>query len=63
MDSMEPELEEGVFCCPRVNVSLNDVEFLYSLKLSLTKIAGLLSVSRSTIYRRMIEGRVFGGLY
>ena len=38
---------------PRVEVELDDVEFLCSLKLSLTKVASLLGVSRSTIYRRM----------
>ena len=47
---------------PRVDVDLDDVEFLSSLKLSLTKVAALLGVSRSTIYRRMAEeGRVIGG--
>ena len=47
---------------PRLDVDLDDVEFLCSLKLSLTKVAALLGVSRSTIYRRMAEeGRVIGG--
>ena len=45
---------------PRVDVDL-DVEFLCTLKLSLTKVAALLGVSRSTIYRRMEEEwRVIG---
>ena len=44
-----------------VDVDLDDVEFLCSLKVSLTKVASLLCVSRSTIYRRMMdEGRVIG---
>ena len=38
---------------PRVDVDLDDVEFLCSLKLNLTKVAALLGVSRSTIYHRM----------
>ena len=47
--------------CPRADVDLDDVEFLCSLKLSLTKVAPLLGVSWSTIYRRMEEeGRVIG---
>ena len=47
---------------PRVDVDLDDVEFLCSLRLSLTKVAALLGVSRSTIYRRMAEeGRAIGG--
>ena len=47
--------------CPRADVDLDDVEFLCSLKLSLTKVAALLGVSWSTIYRRMEEeGRVIG---
>ena len=40
---------------PRAEISLDDVEFLLSLKLNITKIAALLKVSRSTIYRRMRE--------
>ena len=47
---------------PRVDVDLDDVEFLCSMKLSLTKVAALLGVSCSTIYRRMAEERrVIGG--
>ena len=58
----EVDGEESAFGRPRVDVDLDDVEFLCSLKLSLTKVAALLGVSRSTIYRRMAEeGRVIGG--
>ena len=47
---------------PRVDVDLDDVEFLCSLKLNLTKVAAIMGVSRCTLYRRMIdEGRVIGG--
>ena len=43
------------------DVNLDDVEYLSSLNLSLTKIGAMLGVSRSTIYRRMSEeGRVLG---
>lgn len=53
--------EEGPSGRPRLDVDLDDVEFLCSLKLSLTKVSSLLGVSRSTIYRRMLEeGRVIG---
>ena len=46
---------------PRVDVDLDDVEFLCSLKLSLIKVASLLGVSRSTLYRRILdEGRIMG---
>ena len=48
-------LDDCVMGRPRVDVDLDDVEFLCSLKLSLTKVALLLGVSRSTIYRRMME--------
>ena len=52
-------VEDCLMGRPRVEVELDDVEFLCSLKLSLTKAASLLGVSRSTIYRRMKEeGRV-----
>ena len=55
------ELSDDIVGRPRVDVDLDDVEFLCSLKMSLTKVASLLDVSRSTIYRRMIEdGRVIG---
>ena len=40
---------------PKVEVDLDDVEFLLSLKLSVTKVAEILMISRSTIYRRMKE--------
>ena len=46
-------VEDCLMGRPRVEVELDDVEFLCSLKLSLTKVASLLGVSRSTIYRRM----------
>ena len=46
---------------PKVEVDLDDVEFLLSLKLSVTKVAEILMISRSTIYRRMKEeNRVMG---
>ena len=46
---------------PKADVNLDDVEFLQSLNLSVTKIGTILGISRSTIYRRMTEeGRVMG---
>ena len=57
----DPSTTDDVVGRPRVDVDLDVVEFLASLKLSLTKVASLLGVSRSTIYRRMMEeGRVIG---
>ena len=54
-------LDDCVMGRPRVDVDLDDVEFICLLKLSLTKVALLLGVSRSTIYQRMMEeGRVNG---
>ena len=50
-------VEDCLMGRPRVEVELDDVEFLCSLKLSLTKVASLLGVSRSTIYRRMTTPR------
>ena len=46
---------------PRLDIDLDDMEFLSSLKLSLKKVSLLLGVSRLTIYRQMMEGRVIGG--
>ena len=47
---------------PRLDVDLDDVEFLCSLRLSLTRVAAIIGISRSTLYRRMIEeGRMIGG--
>ena len=44
---------------PRLDVDLDDVEFLCSLRLSLTRVAAIIG---STLYRRMIEeGRMIGG--
>jgi len=44
---------------PKVDVDLDDVEFLRSLKLTWTMVADVLGVSKSTIFRRMTEeGRV-----
>ena len=40
---------------PKADVNLDDVEFLQSLNLSVTKLGTILGVSRSTIYRRMTE--------
>ena len=40
---------------PRLDVDIEDIEFLRGLRLSYTKIASFLGVSRSTIYRRMEE--------
>ena len=46
---------------PKADVNLDDVEFLQSLNLSVTKIGTILGISRSTIYCRMTEeGRVMG---
>ena len=46
---------------PRSDLVLDDVEFLLSLSLSMTKVAQILMVSRSTIYRCMKEeNRVLG---
>ena len=59
---MAENAEPGTLGRPRVDVDLDDVEFLCSLKLSVTKIAVILGVSRSTLYRRMVEDRrVLGG--
>ena len=45
---------------PRVEVDLDQVEYLRSLRLSWVKIAEVLEVSRHTLYRRMAdEGRFF----
>ena len=43
---------------PRLEIDLDDVEFLRSLRFSWKKIAIVLNVSRSTIIRRIQEGRV-----
>ena len=43
---------------PRINVSLDYVEFLRSLRFSFTQIAALLGISRATLYRRLGEGGV-----
>ena len=40
---------------PRCNVDIEDIEFLRTLKFSYTKIAEILKVSRSTLYRKMEE--------
>lgn len=40
---------------PKVNVDIEDIEFLLSLRFSYTKIATLLGISRSTLYRRLEE--------
>ena len=58
----EQESEHQPLGRPRLDIDLDDVEFLCSLKLSLTKVAAVMGVSRCTLYRRMIdEGRVIGG--
>ena len=45
----------------KVDIDLDDVEFLLSLRMSSTNIAKIMNVSRSTIYRRMKEdGRTIG---
>ena len=45
----------------KVDIDLDDVEFLLSLRMSITNIAKIMNVSRSTIYRRMKEdGRTIG---
>ena len=40
---------------PSLDIEIEDIEFLRSLRFSLTAIAEILKVSRSTIYRRMEE--------
>ena len=53
--------EGSVIGRPKSDLDLDDVEFLLSLSLSMTKVADILKVSRSTIYRRMKEeNRVLG---
>ena len=47
------ELSDGIVGRPRVDVDLDDVEFLCSLKMSLMKVASLLGVSRSIMYREV----------
>ena len=43
---------------PRINVSLDYVEFLHSLRFLFTQIAALLGISRATLYCRLGEGGV-----
>ena len=38
---------------PSVEVDIDEVEYLRSLRFSWTKIAGILEISRSTLYRRL----------
>ena len=40
---------------PQIDVSVEEIEFLRQLKFSWTKIATLLGISRSTLYRRLEE--------
>ena len=44
------ELSDGIVGRSRVDVDLDDVEFLCSLKMNLTKVASLLGVSRSIMW-------------
>ena len=60
--SVDHETENVVLGRPREDVDLDDMEFLCSLKLNLTRVASILGLSRSTLYRRMTEeGRIIGG--
>ena len=38
---------------PSVEVDIDEIEYLRSLRFSWTKIAGILEISRSTLYRRL----------
>ena len=40
---------------PRVNVDIEDIEFLRGLRFPYTEIAGILGISRATLYRRLDE--------
>ena len=42
--------------CPAIEVSMEEVEYFRSLHFSWTKIAELMNISRSTLYRRLDEG-------
>jgi DNA invertase Pin-like site-specific DNA recombinase len=40
---------------PAIDVDMNEVEYLRSLRFTWTKIANILGISRSTLYRRLDE--------
>jgi len=48
---------------PRREVDIEDIEFLRGLRFSWTKISRILSISRSTLYRRLEEHHLSRELY
>lgn len=48
---------------PTIEVDVCDIEYLRSLRFSWTKIANILGISRSTLYRRLSEEEISDDVY